>query len=90
MQIAYFKRHQRDNIYHYYKVVGGPGKTKNGYQEILNFLNPEPMIILEHNYVSDPSGLTGTWCQYEVGEPITQQEYEQAYKLATEGEFSIR
>jgi hypothetical protein len=90
MEIAYFKRHQRDNIYHYYKVFGGPGKTRDGYQEVLNFLNPEPIIAMEHNYVSDPSGLTGTWCQYEVGLRISKQEYDAAYQLATEGEFSIR
>jgi hypothetical protein len=35
MEIAYFKRLQRDKIYHYYKVMGGPGKTKNGYQAAL-------------------------------------------------------
>lgn len=90
MEITYFKRLQRDNIYHYFKVFGGPGKTRAGYQEVLNFLNPEPIISVECNYVTDPSGLTGTWCQYEVGEPISKQEYDAAYKLATEGEFSIR
>lgn len=89
MEIAYFKRLQRDNIYHYYRVFGGPGKTREGYQEVLNFLNSKPIISVERNYVDDPSGLTGTWCQYEVGEPISKEEYEQAYKLATEGDFKI-
>lgn len=89
MKIAYFKRRQKETTYHYYKVVGGSGKTKNGYQEVLNFLNDTPIVTIEHNYVCDPSGLTGTWCQYEVGEPISKEEYEEAYKLATEGEFKI-
>lgn len=42
--------------------------------------------MIEHNVVSS---LTGTWCQYEFGQPISKQEYEEAYKLATEGEFEI-
>ena len=90
MEIAYFKRHQKSNIYHYYKVFGGPGKTRHGYQEILNFLNVTPMIHLEHNYINDTSGLTGTWCQYEVGIPISKEEYDIAYKIATEDLFQIR
>lgn len=86
MEVAYFKRHQEDDIYNFYKVVGGPGKTEHGYQEVLNFLNEKPIIIVEHN---DVSKLTGTWCQYEVGEPISKHEYEDAYKKAVEGEFMI-
>jgi hypothetical protein len=78
----YFKRHQRDDIYHYYEVHGGPGKTKNGYQVVLNFLSDFPVISIEHNYIADPSGLTGTWCQYEVGEPISKEEYQAAYERA--------
>ena len=86
MQIAYFKRHQENNIYHYFKVVGGPGKTKNGYQEVLNFLNDTPLISIEYN---DLSQLTVTWCQYEVGLPISREEYEAAFQLATKGNFEI-
>ena len=86
MEIAYFKRPQRDKIYHYYKVFGGPGKTKEGYQEVINFLNDTPIISIEHNNNKD---LTGTWCQYEVGEPINKEEYEEAYNLATERTFKI-
>lgn len=87
MQIDYFKRLQTGKIYHYYKVVGGPGRTKKGFQEVLNFLNDKPLIYIEHN---DISSLTGTWCTYEVGEPISRQEYEEAYKIAIEGEFEVR
>lgn len=36
-----------------------------------------------------PSLLIGTWCTYEVGEPPTKEEYEKAYKIATEGESRI-
>jgi len=35
MQVDYFKRHQRDGIYHFIKVVGGPSKTRDGYQEVI-------------------------------------------------------
>jgi hypothetical protein len=86
--VAYFKRPQRDGIYHYYKVYGGPGKTRDGYQEVINFLNEKPMLFIEHNYTAD-NGLTGTWCTYEVGEPITEDEYQQAYERATGGDFTI-
>lgn len=57
MKADYFKRHQRDDIYHFIKVVGGPGKTKNGYQEVINFLNYTPIVRVEKNYETDPSGL---------------------------------
>jgi len=42
MEVGYFKRQQTGNIFHYYKVFGGTGKTKNGYQEVINFLNEVP------------------------------------------------
>ena len=84
IQKAWFKRHQENGIYHYYEVYGGPGKTKDGYQVMINFLNDAPIILVEHNYVRDSSGLTGTWCTYEVGIPITEEEYFQAYQRAIE------
>uniref|UniRef100_UPI001C628A80 hypothetical protein n=1 Tax=Rufibacter sp. XAAS-G3-1 TaxID=2729134 RepID=UPI001C628A80 len=69
----------------YYEVHGGDGKTKDGYQVVINFLNPEfPIISVEHNYITDTSGLTGTWCQFEVGEPITESEFKEAYRKAVE------
>jgi hypothetical protein len=96
MEIAYFKRHQRADIFHYYKVFGGSGKTKEGYQEVVNFLNDQPIISIEHNYPYDPNNpdkpfdLTGTWCTYEVGIPISEQEYLQAYQKAVANEFVIK
>jgi hypothetical protein len=87
MKIDYFKRHQRDNIFHYYKVVNGDNKQKEGYQEVLNFLNPTPIIMLEQNYMNG-HGLTGTWCTYEVGIPITKEEYNLMFSKATSEEFS--
>lgn len=89
METYYFKRPQRDGIYHYYKVHGtGDKKKRNGHQEVINFLNDTPMIFTEHDEASN--GLTGTWCTFEVGEPITKEEYQEAYKRATAGEFDIR
>lgn len=32
---------------------------------------------------------SGTWCHFEVGEPITRQEYQAAYKRATQKNFNI-
>lgn len=72
------------------------GKTKEGYQEVINFLNEKPIVSIEHNLPYDPSmpdksfELTGTWCTYEVGIPITEEEYVKAYKKATNDEFSIK
>ena len=80
--VHFFKRHQRDGVYHYFEVHGGPGKTKNGYKKVINFLNPYPIIHVEHNYVNDPSGLTGTWCEFEVGIPISKEEYNKAFEKA--------
>lgn len=96
MEVAFFKRHQRGDIFTYYKVFGGEGKTVNGYQEVINFLNNEPMIYVEHNYPFDRDHpersfeLTGTWCTYEVGIPITEEEYVTAYKRASShGNFRV-
>lgn len=44
MEIAFFKIQQRGDIFHYYKVFGGNGKTKDGYQEVINFLNDQPIM----------------------------------------------
>ncbi|MEZ5045267.1 MAG: hypothetical protein R2828_35560 [Saprospiraceae bacterium] len=78
---AWFKRHQEDGIYHYYEVYGGEGKTEQGFQVVINFLNDTPMIMVEHN---DTSCLTGTWCTYEVGIAISEEEYSKAYQKALE------
>ncbi|MES2062555.1 MAG: hypothetical protein V4456_11585 [Bacteroidota bacterium] len=96
MEIAYFKREQRPGVFHFYKVYGGPGKTKDGYQEVINFLNEKPIISVEHNLPFDrnkpdePFELTGTWCQYEVGVPISEAEYLEAYKKATTDDFALK
>lgn len=82
--IAWFKRYQRDGIYHYYEVHGGPGRTREGYVVAVRFLSDPPSISVEHNYEYDPSGLTGSWCHYEASEPISEQEYRQAYDRALE------
>jgi hypothetical protein len=80
MQTAYFKRKQGKG-FHYYEVHGGPGRTPHGYQITINFLNPEPIIMVEHNYMTE---LTGTWCTYEAGEPISKEEYQAAYQKAVD------
>ncbi|MEM6524684.1 MAG: hypothetical protein AAF693_12855 [Bacteroidota bacterium] len=87
----YFKRLQRDGIYHYIKVVGGSGRTQDGYQEVINFLNQTPIIHFQRNFEWDPFGLTGTWCNFEAGvaERITKEEYKEAYQKATESDFTL-
>ncbi len=83
VRIDYFKQPQRDGIYHYYKVFGGEGKIAEGYQEVINFLNSYPIISIERNFDTDPSGVSGTWDQHETGIAITKAEYDQAYREAT-------
>jgi hypothetical protein len=97
MEVAYFKSHQRNGIYHFYKVFGGEGKTVDGYQEVINFLNDIPIVSIEHNLPYDknnpekPFELTGTWCTYEIGIPISEAEYLRAYeKATTDLNFNIR
>ncbi|GHB86672.1 hypothetical protein [Persicitalea jodogahamensis] len=94
-EIAFFKRHQGGEIFHYYKVFGGDGKTRDVYQEVINFLNDQPIVSIEHNHPYDPANpwkpfnLTGTWCTYEVGIPISEQEYQQEYQKAVANDFFI-
>ncbi len=80
----YFKLPQEDD-FHYYKVCGGEEKYTEGYQEVVNFLGDKPVIMVQHNVRGQ---LTGTWCTYEVGIPITEEEYQAAYTRATSGDFT--
>ena len=82
MEKTWFKKHQRAGIFHYYEVYGGAGRTENGYQVVVNFLNDFPIICTEHNYQSDPYGISGTWLTYAEGIPIAEEEYKQAYQQA--------
>ena len=87
MQVQYFKILQKYGIYYYYKVFGTGNKIKqNGYQEVINFLNPDPVITTEHD--SDSTGITGTWCTINAVIPISKQDWDEAYKLASEGDFN--
>lgn len=80
--MAWFRRYQRDGIYNFYEVIGGPGKTQNGYLTAVRFLSDPPAVSVEHNLEHDPSGLTGTWCHYEASEEITEAEYKAAFDRA--------
>ena len=79
---AWFRRYQRDGIYNFYEVVGGPGRTPDGYLTAVHFLSDPPAITVQHNFEHDLSGLTGTWCHYEASEEITEAEYREAFNRA--------
>jgi len=79
---VWFKRYQRGKIYNYYEVVGGPGKTPNGYVIAVQFLSAPPRITVQHNFEHDRSGLTGSWCHYEASERISESEYLEALNRA--------
>ena len=77
MQVHYFKILQKYGIYHYFKVHGtGDQIKRNGYQEVINFLNPDPIIRTEQ--VSENNVLTGTWCTFKVGILISKQDWDEA------------
>ena len=80
---AWFKRYQRDGIYNFYEVVGGPGKPTGGYLIAVHLLSKPPSITVQHNFEHDRSGLTGTWCHYEASEEITEAEFREAFDQAT-------
>ena len=82
LQRSWFKHHQRDGIYHYYEVVGGPGKTSGGYEIVINLLNDVPRLEMRHNFLTDPSGLTGTWCKYAIATSISETEFREAMERA--------
>ena len=81
LQKAWFKRHQKDEIYNYYEVTGtaSPERNYDAYQQIISFLSDRPSISVRHNQPNDP---TGTWCLWEVAEPITEEEYKDALSRA--------
>ena len=81
----WFKQHQRDGIYNYYEVFGGPRKARNGYEIVVDFLNDEPRIDVNYNYERDPCGIEGTWNRFTYATPITQEEYDVAYQRALAG-----
>ncbi len=78
---AWFKRHQKDGIYNYYEVTGvdSPERNYEAYEQGISLLAERPSIWIKHNSPNDP---TGTWCHWEASEPITEEEYRQAYKKA--------
>lgn len=77
MQNVHFFKRKQGQSFHYYKVIGGSGKTENGYQIVINLLNKDPIISLKHNNTND---LTGTWCLFEAGTPISAEEYTEVFK----------
>ncbi|WP_420460088.1 hypothetical protein [Neolewinella sp.] len=79
---AWFRCHQRHGVYNFYEVIGGPGKTKDGYLTAIHFLSSPPQITVQHNYEHDRSGLTGTWCHYEASEEITEAAFTEALDRA--------
>ncbi len=86
-KLNYFKLRRRGNRYDYIKVTGGAGKTKEGFQEVIRFEKPVPVISTEHNFLADRSGKTGTWTTFEKGVPIPEEEYEEAYSRASRKDF---
>ena len=71
--LKYYRLHQKEDIYNYYRLEGG-------IYTVINFLNPHP-IIEERLNVKD-SLFTATDV-IEGGEPITESEFQSMYKVAS-------
>lgn len=86
MKTHYFKRHQRGELWHYYKLL--PERDPPA-REVLNFLNPDPIIDFADYDLLSPVGRIEYEALWEVGERIDAAEYQAAYRRATAGAFDL-
>lgn len=86
MLVKYFKRHQRDEIWSYYKLLSN--RTPPACERLI-FLNPKPAVNLSEYDPSQPGSRIDYNAIEDNGDPITAAEYEAAYRQATAGEFTL-
>ena len=84
METAYFKVPQSYGMFLYYKVIGGTGKTVEGYMEEIDFLPKNPVISILHNNIFSEKG---TWTIYKTEIPISKDEYNSAFVEAMSLDF---
>lgn len=77
----YFKKYQRDGIFHFAKVA-------YPFAEILNCLG-YIQTIEQREYKDTPSDLIDYKAFFEDWDEITRTEYKQVFAEATNGEFRI-
>ena len=86
MKTHYFKRHQRNELWHYYKLLTDRDPPA---REVLNFLNPVPIIDFADYDVLSPGSRIEYEALWEVGERIDAAEYQAAYRRATASAFDL-
>lgn len=80
MKAYYFKTHQRDGIWHYYKLLNDRLPPA---RETVNFLNDRPQIDFSEFDLNSPGSKIDYDALWEVGERIKAIEYDAAYQRAT-------
>ncbi len=86
MRTHYFKRHQRDELWHYYKLLIDRDPPA---REVINFLNPAPIVDFAEYDLLSPGGRIEYEALWEVGQQIDAGEYQAAYQRATVGAFDL-
>ncbi len=86
MPTRYYKKHQRDGLYNYYKVLAD--RQPPACERII-FLNERPAVDLSEYDLSSPGSKIDYQAIAENGYPITPEEYEAAYKQAITSEFTL-
>jgi hypothetical protein len=86
MKVYYFKRHQRDDLWNYYKLLDDRNPPA---QETVNFLNPQPIISFREFDLKDAGSKIEYDAMWEAYTRIDAAEYEAAYKRATADDFTV-
>lgn len=82
----YFKRHQENGIWHYYKLLDD---SQTPAYEVLNFLGEVPIIDFRTLDMEDFGHKTQYYALWEVGTQVSAEEYRQEWKRATAGDFHV-
>lgn len=83
---TYYKIHQRNSISHYIKLLDDREPKA---VQVINFLNYNPHIDFYEFDLDDPGSLIEYQAIIEDGILIEENEYRQAYQLATTEKFDV-
>lgn len=82
----YFKKHQRNGIYHFAKRMNYLDPPAS---EVINFLNDIPILQHQEYDLSSPGDQIDFDAFLEDWEEILPQEYKHAFAKATAGDFKV-
>lgn len=86
MPTRYYRKHQRNGLCNYYKVLDD--RQPPACERII-LLNERPTIDFSEYDLNSPGSRIDYQAIEENGDPITPAEYEAVYKRATSGPFSL-